>query len=139
MIGKNDKKLGDFWQDYPRAYMGTSVPEFPNLFIVTGPNTGIGHTSAIFLIEAQMHYIMSAIEAVTNNKGQRNVIEVKADSEHKYTTMIHREMEKTVWKTGGCNSWYQSSSGHVVAMFPGFSFTYKRWAKNFRVADHTIY
>lgn len=139
VIGKDNKKLSDFWQEYPRAYMGTSVPEFPNLFIVTGPNTGIGHTSAIFLIEAQMHYIMSAIEAVTKNKNQLNVIEVNADSEHKYTTMIHREMEKTVWKTGGCNSWYQSNSGHVVAMFPGFSFTFKRWAKNFRVADHTIY
>lgn len=139
VIGKDNIKLSDFWQDYPRAYMGTSVPDFPNLFIVTGPNTGIGHTSAIYLIEAQMHYIMSAIEAVANNKNKVNAIEVKTQSEDKYTTMIHREMERTVWKTGGCNSWYKSNSGHVIAMFPGFSFTYKRWAKNFRINDHSIY
>ena len=58
VIGKQGAALADFWSDYPRAYLGTSIPRFPNLFIVTGPNAGIGHTSAIFIIEAQMQCIM---------------------------------------------------------------------------------
>ena len=134
VIGKQSRKLSDFWSDYPRAYLGTAIPSFPNLFIVTGPNTGIGHTSAIFVIEAQMQYIMKSI--TTAMKKARKVIEVKEGAEDQYTTMIHSEMKKTVWEYGGCNSWYKSKSGKVVAMFPGFSFTYRRLAGNFRPEDH---
>lgn len=136
VIGRDKKQLGDFWQEYPRAYLGTSAPGFPNLFIVTGPNTGIGHTSAIVVIEAQMNYIISSIKSLSANNNK--VIEVKAEAENRYTQHIHKEMAKTVWKSGGCNSWYQSKSGHVIAMFPGFSFTYQRWTKNFRPADHNF-
>ncbi len=136
VMGSDGRKLADVWCDYPRAYLGTCVPGFPNLFIVTGPNTGIGHTSAIFIIEAQMNYIMTAIEQV----GQRfkSVIEVCPEAEERYTQHIHNEMEKTVWQQGGCNSWYKSKSGKVIAMFPGFSFTFRRWTKNFRPADHIL-
>lgn len=136
VIGRGGKELGDVWSEFPRAYLGTTVPNFPNLFVVTGPNTGIGHTSAIFVIEAQMNYILSAIKAVRN--GSAKTIEVTPEAEDSYTTHIHKEMNKTVWQSGGCNSWYKSKSGHVIAMFPGFSFTYLRWTKNFRSADHTI-
>lgn len=136
VIGKDESELSAFWNPFPRAYLGTSVPNFPNLFIVTGPNTGIGHTSAIFIIEAQMNYMMRSISEVLKKKAK--AIEVKQQSEENYTQMIHTEMEQTVWKSGGCNSWYQSKSGHVIAMFPGFSFTYLRLAKNFKPNDHII-
>lgn len=136
VVGRDGKTLKDAWAEFPRAYLGTSMPGFPNLFIVTGPNTGIGHTSAIVIIEAQMDYIMNAINAVTTSRS--TTIEVDSKAEERYTQHIHSEMERTVWKSGGCNSWYQSKSGHVIAMFPGFSFTYKRWTKNFRRADHQL-
>ncbi len=130
--------MGGTWfqNRYPRAYLGTTVPDFPNLFIVTGLNTGIGHTSALFIIESQMLYIMGCIERV--KRGGAGSIEVRVDAEASYTRHIHSEMERTVWKSGGCNSWYQSKSGHVIAMFPGFSFTYRRWTRNFRAEDHSI-
>ena len=134
--GREGKLLADVWSEYPRAYLGTTVPNFPNLFIVTGPNTGIGHTSAIFVIEAQMNYIMKSIDAL--KRQQKTSIEVKPDAENDYTTMIHSEMNKTVWKKGGCTSWYKSKSGHVVAMFPGFSFTYRQMAANFKPQHHVF-
>ena len=136
VTGKNGKTLADVWKEFPRAYLGTTVPGFPNLFIVTGPNTGIGHTSAIFVIEAQMNYIMKSIDAL--KKQGKAAIEVKPEAENDYTTMIHSEMDKTVWKKGGCNSWYQSKSGHVIAMFPGFSFTYRLMANNFKPEHHVF-
>ncbi len=136
VVGRDGKTLSDVWSDFPRAYLGTSAPGFPNLFIVTGPNTGIGHTSAIFVIEAQMNYIMRAIEEVQGRGKQ--LIEVREEAEESYTTHIHKEMEKTVWHQGGCNSWYKSKSGKVIAMFPGFSFTFRRWTKNFREKDHNF-
>lgn len=137
VVGRDGKTLKDAWQDYPRAYLGTCAPGFPNLFIVTGPNTGIGHTSALFLIESQMSYIMSCIGNV--KKRNQQVIEVSVDAENKYTAHIHQEMTRTVWHNGGCNSWYKSKSGKVIAMFPGFSFTFRRWARNFKPADHLFY
>ena len=136
IIGKNDTALADQWSEYPRAYLGTSIPNFPNFFMVTGPNTGIGHTSAIFIIEAQMHYMMNSIQAVI--KKDSKSIEVTEKAEDDYTRMIHSEMEHTVWKDGGCKSWYMSKSGHVVAMFPGFSFTYLNMAKRFKSNHHII-
>lgn len=134
VIGKGGVTVADKWREYPRAYLGTTLPGFPNLFVVTGPNTGIGHTSAIFVIEAQMEYIRRAIGAVQARQGK--AIEVKADSENDYTAMIHKEMKQTVWQSGGCHSWYQSKSGHVIAMFPGFSFTFRQMAKAFKPQHH---
>jgi len=136
VIGKEGKTLAEAWSDFPRAYLGTAAPGFPNLFVVTGPNTGIGHTSALFIIESQMSYIMASIQNLRDR--HQEVIEVNADAEEKYTHLIHEEMAKTVWQKGGCNSWYKSKSGKVIAMFPGFSFTYRRWAKNFKPADHSF-
>jgi cation diffusion facilitator CzcD-associated flavoprotein CzcO len=132
--GRGGRTLGQFWEDFPRAYLGTTAPGFPNLFVVTGPNTGIGHTSALFIIEAQMDYIMSGIAEV--KAGQHRSIEVSPEAEERYTHLIHREMARTVWQNGGCNSWYKSKSGKVIAMFPGFSFTFRRWAKRFKRKDH---
>lgn len=134
--GKNGTLLKDVWAQYPRAYLGTSLPDFPNLFIITGPNTGIGHTSALFIIESQMNYILDCIRTV-KKQGLRS-IEVRPEAERIYTEMIHREMERTVWKSGGCHSWYHSKSGHVIAMFPGFSFSYHRLTRALKPEDHIL-
>lgn len=136
VTGRGGIKLSHVWEQYPRAYLGTTVPEFPNLFIVTGPNTGIGHTSALFVIESQMQYIVRSLKEVLGSG--RTSIEVTAEAEADYTTMIHQEMDRTVWKNGGCQSWYQSASGHVIAMFPGFSFTYRRLTSRFRPEHHAL-
>ncbi len=136
VVGKKNKQLADFWSDYPRAYLGTCIPDFPNLFIVTGPNTGIGHTSALFVIESQMIYILDCINRV--HKQNATSIEVTREAEDQYTQMIHAEMQGTVWQTGGCHSWYQSKSGKVTAMFPGFSFSYRRLCKKFNLNHHSI-
>ncbi len=64
--GRDGVRLADVWHEFPRAYLGTTVPGFPNFFVVTGPNTGIGHTSAIFVIESQMEYLLRAIGAVVD-------------------------------------------------------------------------
>ncbi len=134
VIGKGGVSIQQKWAEFPRAYLGTTIPGFPNLFVVTGPNTGIGHTSAIFVIEAQMAYITQAIAATQARRAQS--IEVTSKAEDDYTTMIHREMKQTVWQSGGCTSWYKSKSGHVIAMFPGFSFTFRLMAKSFKPQHH---
>ncbi|MFC0445552.1 flavin-containing monooxygenase [Pseudidiomarina halophila] len=134
VVGRDELRLDEVWEDYPRAYLGTTMPGFPNLFLVTGPNTGIGHTSAIFVIESQMYYIMRALTEL--RRRNKAAIEVTAEAEQAYTDMIHHEMAKTVWQSGGCESWYKSKSGKVTAMFPGFSFVYRLLAQRFKPAHH---
>ncbi|WP_100657316.1 flavin-containing monooxygenase [Alteromonas flava] len=136
VIGKGGQTLQEFWHEYPRAYLGTCVPQCPNFFLVTGPNTGIGHTSALFIIESQMNYIFDAIQYAQQNDARG--ICVTPEAEANYTAMIHKEMANTVWQTGGCHSWYKSISGKVTAMFPGFSFTYRRLTKRFKVIHHKL-
>lgn len=136
VYGENGQMLSNFWKEYPRAYLGTAVPGFPNFFIVTGPNTGIGHTSAIFIIESQMKYIMRCIKQVIRLQAKK--IQVTTEAENQYTEMVHNEMKHTVWQTGGCNSWYKSKSGKVIAMFPGFSFTFRQLCKRFKINNHLI-
>lgn len=134
VLGKGGQSLAKVWEEFPRAYLGTAIPGFPNFFVVTGPNTGIGHTSAIFIIESQMNYILDSLKRLKQSGKQS--IEIRPEAEAEYTRMIHSEMEKTVWKAGGCRSWYQSKSGHVIAMFPGFSFTYRWLAAHFKAKHH---
>lgn len=136
VTGKHHQSLSDYWKDYPRAYLGTTVPNFPNFFIVTGPNTGIGHTSAIYVIESQIKYIEHCIKLL--KKREIKSIEPTEYAEQSYTDMIHREMQRTVWSYGGCKSWYQNKQGKVIAMFPGFSFVFRRLCKVFKASDHSI-
>ena len=134
VIGNKGVKLHEQWHDYPRAYLGTSVPNFPNFFVVTGPNTGIGHTSAIFVIESQMKYIAKCLDVI---KSKCLVsLEPTEIAEDNYTQMIHTEMERTIWSYGGCTSWYQNAQGKVIAMFPGFSFVFRRMCKRFNFKHH---
>ncbi|MCR9163291.1 MAG: flavin-containing monooxygenase [Nannocystaceae bacterium] len=136
VVGRGGVTLAGFWEAFPRAYLGTAVPGFPNFFILTGPNTGIGHTSALFIIEAQLEYVLRCLEEL--ERSGQGTIEVREEAEAEYTRMIHREMDKTVWKQGGCRSWYHGKHGHVVAMFPGFSFMYRAMAKRYRADDHVL-
>jgi cation diffusion facilitator CzcD-associated flavoprotein CzcO len=136
IIGKDKTKLKDYWEDYPRAYLGTTMPKFPNLFIITGPNTGIGHTSLIHIAESQIFYIMNCLKHAMK---KNNYIEVKNEAEETYTKKIHEKMEKTVWQNGGCNSWYKSEkSNKVIGLFPDFSFVFRIIAKRFKAEHHII-
>jgi hypothetical protein len=99
---------------------------------MTGPNTGIGHTSALFIIESQLEYVRRAIEAARH----RGPIDVTPAAEERWTASVHQQMEQTVWAAGGCNSWYRHPSGRVIAMYPGFSFEFRLKARAFRAGDH---
>lgn len=136
VTGRGGRTLHEAWSAFPRAYLGTTVPGFPNLFLMLGPNTGIGHTSALFIMEAQLAYLTRSLDAAA----QRDAgwVDVRPEAEEAYTTWVHEEMEGTVWRTGGCKSWYQGADGRVIAIFPGFSFTFWRWCRRFRPEHHAF-
>ncbi|NVK31214.1 MAG: NAD(P)/FAD-dependent oxidoreductase [Gammaproteobacteria bacterium] len=136
IVGEGGQSLTETWADYPRAYLGTTVPNFPNFFLLSGPNSGVGHTSAVFIIESQLNYVLDCFRQV-DGAGMQSIV-VRAEREAEYTARIHKMMTKTVWHWGGCQSWYQSASGKVIAMFPAFSTTFWRWTRRAKLHDHQL-
>ncbi len=136
ITGRAGADLNDVWKQSVRNYLGITVSGFPNLFLLMGPNTGLGHNSMIFMIEAQARYI---VDAITRMRRLRLAsIEVRPDVEQSFRAEMSHRMKDTVW-TSGCNSWYMAPDGGVL-LWPGFTFDYwwrTRTAKlsEFRTVD----
>jgi cation diffusion facilitator CzcD-associated flavoprotein CzcO len=122
--GRGGASLAQTWQGSPRAYLGTTVAGFPNLFLLLGPNTGLGHTSVLLMIEAQLRYLMGALDHLST--GAVAAIEPTARAQSEFVEAVDRRMAGTVWTAGGCRSWYQDVNGRVSALWPGTTVRY-RW------------
>ncbi|MEM7038094.1 MAG: NAD(P)/FAD-dependent oxidoreductase, partial [Bacteroidota bacterium] len=134
IIGRNGQNLKELWQMGGEAYLGTAVHGFPNSFIIVGPNTGLGHNSMIHIIESQLNYIVDAVQKMSA-QGLKKV-DVRKDVQDQYNVRIQKRMAKTVWKTGGCNSWYLNSEGKNTTLWPGYTFEFRRKTKRFRANDY---
>jgi cation diffusion facilitator CzcD-associated flavoprotein CzcO len=110
------------WDGSPEAYRGTAVAGFPNLFFLVGPNTGLGHNSIVFMIEAQVAYVMDALRAMERASASR--LEVRPEAQAAYNAHIQRKLSTTVWNTGGCSSWYLDRNGRNATIWPDFTFRF---------------
>ncbi len=120
--GAGGTRLSDVWDGSPRAYRGTAMAGFPNLFLLVGPNTGLGHNSIVFMIEAQLTYVMDALRAMRRRGAGR--IEVRREAQDAYNARIQGRMGRTVWNSGGCSSWYLDSNGRNTTIWPDFTFRF---------------
>jgi cation diffusion facilitator CzcD-associated flavoprotein CzcO len=129
IIGRDGKSLQQAWRDGGKnALLGSAVAGFPNFFLVTGPHTGGGHNSQVFMIEAQVHYIVKAL-AMLN--GARS-IEVTRAAQDAFGADMDRRLERSVWKNGGCMSWFlDPDTGRNTLLWPSYSTDY--WLKTRRV------
>ena len=135
VFGRGGIELSDVWHDHAATHLGLSVAGFPNLFLILGPNTTLGHNSVVFMIEAQIRYLRSALRLLDDAVGVALDLRpaVQADS---YRDVQHR-MGKTVWLSG-CHSWYQSADGHVDTLWPGFTVDYWRRTRHLRADEYTV-
>jgi cation diffusion facilitator CzcD-associated flavoprotein CzcO len=127
--GRDAARLSDLWQGSPRAYRGAAVPGFPNLFWVIGPNTGLGHNSMVFMIEAQLNYLAGALEAMKRRGATR--IEVRRDAYNAYNAHLQSRLDGTVWNTGGCSSWYLDANGRNSTIWPDFTWRFWQQTRRF--------
>jgi cation diffusion facilitator CzcD-associated flavoprotein CzcO len=133
--GRAGRDLARTWDDGAEAYLGTTVTGFPNLFFLVGPNTGLGHTSMIVMIEAQIAYVLDALRTM-RRKGLRSV-EVRGEAQRRYNEEIGRRLKRTVWSSG-CMSWYLTSTGKNTTLFPGFTFEYVLRTRRFDVRAYHV-
>lgn len=116
--GASGRSLRDIWgDDNPRAHLGITVPDFPNLFMIYGPNTNLGHGgSAIFHTECQVRYIMLALrEMIERGAASMTCRKAPHDAYNERVDAAHRRM---VWSHRGVGNWYKNKSGRVIANSP---------------------
>lgn len=123
ITGLHGKSLLDHWQDGAHSFLGLSVQGFPNLLQMVGPNTGLGHNSMIFMIEAQTRYIVDAVKKILATANA--ALDVKPQVEQAFNEKLQRKLVGTVWATG-CASWYKRSDGKNFTIWPYTTFNY-RW------------
>jgi cation diffusion facilitator CzcD-associated flavoprotein CzcO len=135
VYGRDGRELNETWRAGMEAYLGTNVAGFPNLFLIIGPNTGLGHNSMIYMMEAQYRYVLSALKTM-RALGVR-AVDVKPDAQSRYNARIQRKMRGTVWSTG-CRSWYLDANGKNTTLWPGFTFAFRRATRRFRPEAYTL-
>lgn len=127
--GKSGKTMNDIWQGSPEAYRGTTITDFPNFFLVLGPNLAIGHNSAFIIIEAQLNYVMGALTEMRDNNLSR--LEVNSAAQKVYNEKVQQDLQTTVWNTGGCSSYYIDENGKNSIGFPWSTFKLRKMLAKF--------
>lgn len=133
-VNGRGEDLADRWRDAPEAFLGTTVPGYPNLFFIVGPNTGLGHNSMIYIIESQVRYILDAIRSMRRRRLRE--VDVRPEVARRYNDRLQRMLEGTVWTSGGCKSWYLNAQGRNTTLWPSFTFRFRQQLRRFRLRDY---
>ena len=124
--GPGGRTLAEEWSEVPRAYLGLSVPRFPNLFLLYGPNTNGGAGSVIYTIEAGVDHVISALRELDRADARR--IELRPEAAHQFDSELRAALAGTVWHTG-CTNWYVDENGNDPNQWPWVWSTYRRRAE----------
>ena len=134
--GRAGATLAAAWREGPEAYRGLTVPGFPNLFLMVGPNTGTGHTSLLIPIEAQARYVVDCLREL-RRRGMAS-LEVGVEPTRAYNEQIQARLAGTVWASAACQSWYKTPSGRVLAIYPGAVTRYALELRRPRFDDYSF-
>jgi cation diffusion facilitator CzcD-associated flavoprotein CzcO len=126
ITGSGGVAITDVWRDGAEAYLGLGVAGFPNLFVLLGPNSGLGHNSMIFMIESQVHYLLKCLDMID----ERGALAVSGQAQREFNADVQRRLKTAVWSAGGCVSWYLDPAGVNRAIWPGSTVRY--WRKTRR-------
>lgn len=133
VTGLGGRSLAADWSGGGQAFKSIQAHGYPNLFFMTGPNSGPGHNSLLVYVEGQIDYVVRAVEAI---RGQRlRYLDVRDDVQRRHNAQIQRRLGKTTWMSG-CRSWYLTEDGFNASMYPGFATQYLRQMRSFRFSDY---
>lgn len=129
VTGLDKRDLNTEWAGSVEAYLGTLIAGFPNLYMLMGPNTGLGHSSIVFMIEAQIRVALQAM-AAAQARGA-DWVEVTPSAQASFNERLQQRLSRTVWATG-CSSWYLQDGGRNATLWPGFTLEY--WLRTRRIS-----
>jgi len=134
--GADGLSLAQSWDGDMRALRGTTIAGFPNLCMVVGPNTGLGHNSMIYMIESQLNYILDYI--ATLDRTGAAALDTRPGAQQAWCDDIERRMASTVWTTGGCVSWYLNAAGRNPTLWPGSTIGFRRATRHLDPAEYEL-
>ncbi len=134
LFGRKGLDIVAAWKDGPEAYRGTTVAGFPNLFLLMGPNTGLGHSSMVYMIESQIQYVLDALRTMQTQ--HIHAVDVLAGVQASFNHRLQERLAGTVWQSGGCQSWYRNAAGKNVVLWPGFTWQFRRLTRHFDVQNY---
>lgn len=134
--GRDGRTLAETWAGSPAAHLGTTVVGFPNLFVLMGPNTGLGHTSVVYMIEAQVEHLLGALEHMRRHGLE--AVEPRAEAQDAFVAAVDRRMAGTVWTEGGCRSWYLDSTGRNSTLWPDFTWRFRTRVARFEPGEYEL-
>jgi cation diffusion facilitator CzcD-associated flavoprotein CzcO len=133
--GLDGRRLADAWRDGAQAYLGISVSGFPNFFVLYGPNTNLGGNSIIYMLEGQIRYALSAIQAL--GSGHLAWLDVRPEVQDAFNAWVQSASRTSVWETG-CHNWYTTASGRNVNNWPDHTFMYRYRVRKFDLAAYRV-
>ncbi len=136
VAGRDGRVLHTVWEGSPKAHLGTTVHGFPNLFLLQGPNTGLGHSSVLLMQEAQIDHLLGALRHLRRHGAK--VVEPRAEAQARFVADVDRRMRGTVWLRGGCQSWYLDATGRNSTLWPGSVGQFRRRVGRFRSQEYLI-
>jgi cation diffusion facilitator CzcD-associated flavoprotein CzcO len=134
IIGRDGVRLAD--HGVVEGFLGTTIAGFPNLFVLTGPNTGLGHSSMVFMIESQLNYVLDALRLLDEHGAV--ALDTRHDRQEAYNAALQRRFDGSVWTAGGCASWYLDDDGRNRTLWPGYTFEFRRRTRKVRPSDHEL-
>lgn len=140
LFGRGGKSVREVWDAHgAEAFMGVVMPDFPNFFMLAGPNTALGHGgSVVTLMETQMSYILNLLrQAMAQNK-QRFEIEVRRDRHDAYNVRVQDAHSRMIWTHKGMSNWYRNAQGRVVATTPFRNDDYWHMAQKADLSDYRV-
>ncbi len=132
--GRDGRTLNEVWSEGLQAHRGTAAAGFPNLLLLSGPNTGTGSTSQVYMIESQIRYVLRALQYMRTHGFA--TMDVDESAQARYNRDLDRRMRRTVWLRGGCQSWYLDDQGRNGTLYPGFSSSFRRSLHELRPEEY---
>ncbi|AXQ29999.1 NAD(P)/FAD-dependent oxidoreductase [Solimonas sp. K1W22B-7] len=133
IFGRDGQDILDAWKDGPEAYKGSTVAGFPNFYMLVGPNTGLGHSSMVYMIESQVQYVLDAVKTM-RREGLRS-LEVRPEVQARYNAGLQQKLGKAVWQSG-CKSWYVNEAGKNTTLWPSFTFKFREETRRIDLVDY---
>lgn len=137
IVGRNNRELFSEWKNQGlEAYRGLTISGYPNMAFILGPNSGLGHSSMIHIMESQTNYIMKYLQLL-DKTGDNGFLDLKPEVQKDYNEVIQKDFQKTIWASG-CSNWYMNAQGKNTVLYPRLTMNYRRETKDINRREYEL-
>jgi len=137
VVGADGRTLAESWKDGMKSLRGAAAAGFPNWMTIIGPNTGLGNSSMILMIESQLNYMADYVRQL-DVLGGRAALDPRPAAVDAWNRRVQERMKRTVWNTGGCDSWYLDANGVNTTVWPGTTTEFRRATRRVDLAEYEV-